>query len=79
MNGIMARREKATVLYASETGRSETFAKSLANVLGKVFDVKIFCMNEYDFKKIYIENLLMIVTSTFGNGEAPMNGEVCML
>ena len=72
----MMKRKKATVLYATETGKSENFAKTLANLLSRVFDVKIFCMNEYEFDDINKENLLMIVTSTFGNGESPMNGEV---
>ena len=74
----MAKRQKATVLYATETGKSENFAKILANALSKAFDVKIFCMDEYKFSKLDQENLLMIVTSTFGNGEAPRNGEVCI-
>ena len=79
MSSIMAKRQKATVLYATETGKSEGFAKTLANLLSRAFDVKTFCMNEYDFNKIYKENLLIVVTSTFGNGEAPMNGEVSLL
>lgn len=76
MNSIMAKRQKATVLYATETGKSESFARTLTNLLSRAFDVQVFCMDEYDFSRISKENLLMIVTSTFGNGEAPMNGEV---
>lgn len=76
MNGIMAKREKATVLYATETGKSENFAKILGNLLSGAFDVKVLCMADYEFSKLHQENLLMVVTSTFGNGEAPMNGEV---
>lgn len=79
MNSIMSKRQKATVLYATETGKSESFARTLANFMSRAFDVKTFCMNEYNFNRIYQENLLMIVTSTFGNGEAPMNGEVCLI
>jgi len=75
MNSIMAKRKKATVLYATETGRSESFAKTFANMLSMAFDVETFCMSDYDFRKIHDESLLIIVTSTFGNGEAPMNGE----
>eukprot|EP00112_Aurelia_sp_Birch-Aquarium-sp1_P021015 Seg555.10 transcript_id=Seg555.10/GoldUCD/mRNA.D3Y31 product="Nitric oxide synthase inducible" protein_id=Seg555.10/GoldUCD/D3Y31 len=75
MNGIMAKREKATVLYATETGKSENFAKILGNLLSGAFDVKVLCMADYEFSKLHQENLLMVVTSTFGNGEAPMNGE----
>ena len=77
MNSIMAKREKATILYATETGKSENFSNMLGNLFSQVFDVNVFCMSEYDFSRLRKENLLFIVTSTFGNGEAPMNGEVC--
>ncbi len=76
MKRIMAKREKATILYATETGKSESFAKMLQHLLSQAFDVKMFCMNEYDFSRLNKETLLFVVTSTFGNGEAPMNGEV---
>lgn len=33
-------------------------------------------MSEYDVFSIEHETLLLIVTSTFGNGEPPANGEV---
>ena len=78
MSHIMARRKKATILFATETGKSESFAKMLKSHFLQAFDVQMFCMDAYDFSKISQENLLLVVTSTFGNGEAPMNGEVIM-
>lgn len=33
-------------------------------------------MADYDVKNLGRESLLIIVTSTFGNGEGPENGEV---
>ncbi len=33
-------------------------------------------MNEYDVVNLEHETLLLIVTSTFGNGDGPDNGEV---
>ena len=33
-------------------------------------------MVDYDFTDLEYEELLLIVTSTFGNGDAPENGEV---
>jgi sulfite reductase alpha subunit-like flavoprotein len=35
-------------------------------------------MNEYDVKKLENETLLLIVSSTFGNGDPPENGKVCL-
>lgn len=33
-------------------------------------------MNDYDIANLEHESLLLVVTSTFGNGDAPDNGEV---
>ena len=35
-------------------------------------------MEDYDFSDLEYEELLFVVTSTFGNGDAPENGEVKM-
>ena len=34
------------------------------------------CMNDYDLVNLGNESLVLIVTSTFGNGDSPENGEV---
>ncbi len=36
-------------------------------------------MNEYDIINIEHETLMLVVTSTFGNGDPPENGEVCKI
>jgi sulfite reductase alpha subunit-like flavoprotein len=72
----MSKRIKATILYASETGKSETFANKLARLIHRSFFVEVKCMEDYDFDNIVKESLLLIVASTFGNGEAPDNGKV---
>jgi len=40
------------------------------------FFIEVKCMEDYDFDNIVKESLLLIVASTFGNGEAPDNGKV---
>ncbi|MEE6468760.1 hypothetical protein FKM82_008371 [Ascaphus truei] len=71
----MAARTKATILYATETGKSETFAKKLHTLFNCAFNTKVLCMDEYNISKVEEETLLLVVTSTFGNGDCPGNGE----
>ncbi|XP_058453237.1 nitric oxide synthase [Malaya genurostris] len=72
----LSRRIKATVLYATETGRSEQYAKQLVELLGHAFNAQIYCMSDYDISSIEHEALLLVVASTFGNGDPPENGEL---
>ncbi|CAJ0941769.1 unnamed protein product [Ranitomeya imitator] len=75
MGQAMARRVKATILYATETGRSETYAQKLCNIFTYAFDPKVICMDQYDTVDLVHETLVLVVTSTFGNGDPPENGE----
>ncbi|KNC25411.1 Nitric oxide synthase, partial [Lucilia cuprina] len=72
----LSKRIKATVLYATETGKSEQYAKQLCELLGHAFNAQIYCMSDYDISSIEHEALLIVVASTFGNGDPPENGEV---
>ncbi|XP_071050182.1 nitric oxide synthase, salivary gland isoform X2 [Onthophagus taurus] len=71
----LSRRIKATVLYATETGKSEGYAKKLGEIFGHAFNAQVYCMSDYDISSIEHEALLLVVTSTFGNGDPPENGE----
>ncbi|XP_030078359.1 nitric oxide synthase, inducible [Microcaecilia unicolor] len=71
----LATRPKATVLYATETGKSESLARKLGSLFNCAFRTKILCMDEYEFSDLEKETLLLVVTSTFGNGDCPRNGE----
>ncbi|KAG5898095.1 hypothetical protein JTB14_027452 [Gonioctena quinquepunctata] len=71
----LSRRIKATVLYATETGKSENYAKKLGELLGHAFNAQVYCMADYDISNIEHEALLVVITSTFGNGDPPENGE----
>lgn len=75
MGKALARRVKCTILYATETGKSERFARSLCEIFKHAFDAKVLNMEEYDPIYLEHEQLLLVVTSTFGNGDPPENGE----
>ncbi|XP_011646208.1 nitric oxide synthase, salivary gland [Pogonomyrmex barbatus] len=71
----LSRRIKATVLFATETGTSQMYAEKLSELLGHAFHSQVLSMEEYDISNIEHEALLLVVTSTFGNGDPPENGE----
>ena len=45
MGKALARRVKCTILYATETGRSERFAKNLCEIFRHAFDAKVILFN----------------------------------
>lgn len=71
----LSKRIKATILYATETGKSEMYAKKLGEIFGHTFNAQVCCMADYDLINIEHEALVLVVTSTFGNGDPPENGE----
>lgn len=71
----LSRRIKATVLFATETGTSQMYAEKLGELLGHAFHSQVLSMSDYDISNIEHEALLLVVTSTFGNGDPPENGE----
>ncbi|NXN99780.1 NOS2 protein, partial [Rhinopomastus cyanomelas] len=75
MRQTLAARSKVTVVYATETGKSETLANNLCSLFNCAFDTKILRMDEYNIHDLEKEALLLVVTSTFGNGDAPNNGK----
>ncbi|XP_062399931.1 nitric oxide synthase, brain [Sardina pilchardus] len=75
MGAAMAKRVKATILFATETGKSQDYAKTLCEIFKHAFDAKVMSMEEYDMVDLEHETLVLAVTSTFGNGDPPENGE----
>ncbi|XP_031367225.1 nitric oxide synthase, salivary gland isoform X1 [Apis dorsata] len=71
----LSRRIKATVLFATETGTSQMYAEKLSELLGHAFHSQVLSMSDYDISNIEHEALLLVITSTFGNGDPPENGE----
>lgn len=47
--------------------------RGLMSALGAM---QVLCMDEYRLSNLEEEQLLLVVTSTFGNGDSPGNGEV---
>ncbi|XP_058139802.2 nitric oxide synthase, inducible isoform X2 [Dasypus novemcinctus] len=75
MHKAVASRVRVTVLFATETGKSETLARDLGALFSCAFNPKVLCMDEYRLCSLEEERLLLVVTSTFGNGDSPGNGQ----
>ncbi|KAM9468990.1 nitric oxide synthase, inducible-like [Clarias gariepinus] len=76
MQSALKKRVSCTILYATETGKSQTFAKKLKSMLSCAFNPRLLCMEDYKFQDLKNERFMMIITSTFGNGDPPGNGEI---
>jgi sulfite reductase alpha subunit-like flavoprotein/nitric oxide synthase oxygenase domain/subunit/hemoglobin-like flavoprotein len=68
------KQDRILILYASETGTAEGLARKAARQL-KRYSPKVMALDEYNEDSLASEKLLLIVTSTFGNGEIPGNGK----
>ncbi|MEO6473979.1 flavodoxin domain-containing protein [Luteolibacter sp.] len=61
-----------TVVYGSQTGTAEGLAKKLVKALKKGnFEPEIHDMATYDRSRLVAEKNLLIITSTYGDGEPP--------
>ncbi len=65
--------DRILILYASETGTAEGFARKSSRQLQQ-HNTQVMALDEYDIGKISQEKLLLVITSTFGNGSIPSNG-----
>jgi len=64
------------VLFGSQTGNSENLAKRIAKEAGKRgFAATIHDLNKYPTAQLGSEERLLVVTSTFGDGEPPDNAK----
>lgn len=68
------KQDRILILYASETGTAEGFARKAARQLQN-FRPKVMALDEYTVDTLASEKLLLVITSTFGNGEVPGNGK----
>ena len=69
---LLSKRNRVTVFYATETGTSKKFALQAAQLFSTTFDSRALPINSPDtFNSIMQSKVVLFVTSTFGNGEAP--------
>ncbi|MCE3254342.1 MAG: reductase, partial [Cellvibrio sp.] len=63
------------LLWASQTGNAEALAEQFAQQLSaQGWAVNFQSMNDYTLEKLVANKLVVFVTSTFGDGDAPDNG-----
>ena len=61
-----------TILVGSQTGNAEGCAKKMAKELnGGRFETEVVDMGQYDSGRLAGEKNLLIITSTYGDGEPP--------
>lgn len=58
---------------------SETSDKKELAIICGFAHPQVTSMDDYDVVDLEHETLVLVVTSTFGNGDPPENGEVCIL
>lgn len=71
----VSNRPSLALLWASQTGNAETLAQSFATQLEESgWAVELRSMNDYSLEKLKQKRHALFVTSTFGDGDAPDNG-----
>ncbi|TSK49641.1 Nitric oxide synthase, inducible [Bagarius yarrelli] len=65
MKSVMVKRVPCTILYATETGKSQTFANKLKLILSCAFNPRVFCMDEYNFLDLEKECFLLVMFKKF--------------
>lgn len=65
--------DRLVILYASETGTAEGFARQTARRL-KHLRPRVMALDDYDVAELGEEGMVLAITSTFGEGEMPGNG-----
>merc|ERR1739838_411690 len=61
MGKAMSRRIRATILYATETGKSLEFSKMLKKTFDHAFDGKVVAMEDFDIQDLEYESLVLVV------------------
>jgi len=65
-----------TVVFGSQTGTAESLAKRIAKEAGKRgFAPTVFDMGQTDLNRLSTEKHVLVITSTYGDGEPPDNAK----
>ena len=68
--------QKIYIAYASESGNTEVLAKQLANEDWlAAYSPTLATLNEFNLNQPKENDLLLVLTSSFGDGEPPANGD----
>lgn len=68
--------DPVTVLFGTESGNSEMVAEDICNALKQNgFEATLFGMDEYDIEKLGEQELVIVITSTYGEGDLPETAE----
>lgn len=64
------------VLYGSQTGTAEGLAKKTAKAaLAKGFAAELVCMDKHESVELAKQEFVLVITSTYGDGEPPDNAQ----
>lgn len=69
---------KITIVWGSQTGNAKNLAHVIGDSLTGEFEVEVHDMGEFDPEEIHNIEKLIVVTSTYGDGEAPDNASEWM-
>ncbi|CAB3835727.1 Periplasmic nitrate reductase [Achromobacter insuavis] len=73
---IIGPRPRVTLLWASQTGNAESLVERSATVLAAAgFELRTACMADCALDALARAQYLLLITSTFGDGDAPDNGQ----
>lgn len=73
---IVGPRPRVTLLWASQTGNAEALVEQHANTLVEAgFQLRTACMADVTTDALTRNPYLLLISSTFGDGDAPDNGQ----
>ncbi|XP_050717213.1 nitric oxide synthase, salivary gland-like [Eriocheir sinensis] len=75
----LAHRLPVTILYATETGRSQLYAHQLSQALKRHFDPKVLNIKDFQLTAagaLGPRTALLVLASTTGDGDPPLDAEV---